>query len=823
MAYVNNPLAMRTITGAEDFTPDEQRIREHAKKVGQQIIEEGCILLKNDGTLPLKANRVNVFGALAANPFFGGRGSACADNSFAVGFFTALEEGGIQYNQALYNLYKNWTKRGKASVADYPKEHTVQKFKKASVLSTVIEVFSPPYVKELPSKKLSDAIIEEAKAFSDTAIVVLGRSGSEQHDMKPEELRLFPDEWAMLDKVCNSFDKVIVLINTANVMELGFVEEYPQIRAVLSIGFTARTGMRGVIRILKGEVSPSGRTVDTWYYRANEHPAFQNSGTFCYKNAPKRHFLMYKEDIYVGYRWAETFLDDGLYDQKVQFPFGYGLSYTDFHWAEASVQVQDQAVKVQLNITNIGSFPGKDVVEIYVRPPYTGKIEKPRKVLAVFAKTKTLSPKESEKITLNFSLYDIASYDTTNGCYALEAGEYTVEIARNAHEPVAECGFALDAAAFPLDPVTHKPIANRFYGFEGDFKKLTRRNLADYVPEPPQGHDYIAPECVVNYLKDSLPILGGKVPRMGEDYGINLSELKGKDWNDPLWEKYLSQFTAEEMIHLITHGGYQTTKNERLGLPETIASDGPGGIHDSVTRRSGISYPSGTTIASTWNVDLAQQYGCAVGSEASFMHVHEWYAPSLNIHRSPFGGRCFEYYSEDPLLVGKIGAAVVRGAQSQGLICHIKHFALNEEDAHRMSVHTWCSEQAIREIYAKPFEIAVKEGGANGVMSALNCIGATWAGECKPLLTGLLREEWDFHGCVVTDFANMKYQRCDIGVLAGNDLWLAPMGNGGYIKALQNAYCNDPASVGWAMRKAVKNICYMVLQTNCIPKNQTET
>lgn len=814
MAYVNNPLAMRAITGAEDFEPEEQLLRENAKNIGQKILEEGSVLLKNDGILPLQTDRVNVFGAVAANPFFGGRGSACADNSFAVGFFTALEEGGIRYNPTLYNLYKNWAKKGRASTAVYPPENTVQKFQKASVLSTVIEVYSPPYVKELPSAKLSDQIMGEAAAFSDTAIVMLGRSGSEQHDMKPQELRLFANEKAMLDKVCGTFDKVMVLINTADVMELGFLEEYPQIKAALSIGFPARTGMRGVIRLLKGEFSPSGRTVDTWYYRTDEHPAYQNSGTFCYKNAPKRHFLMYKEDIYVGYRYAETFLSGEEYDRKVQFPFGYGLSYTQFCWKNAAVQVRDQAVTVELDVVNTGKFSGKDVVQIYVRPPYTGRIEKPRKVLAAFTKTATLALEQSQHICLGFSLYDIASYDTKAGCYALEAGEYVVEIARNAHEPALLCSFVLDPITFSLDPVTQKPILNRFGDFEGSFKKLSRQNPADRIPEPPVDDDYIAPAGIVNYLKDTVPVLGGEMPALGADYGIKLAELKNKPWDDPLWEQFLSQFTLEEMIHLITHGGYQTTKNERLGLPETIASDGPGGIHDSVTRRSGISYPSGTTIASTWNVELAQEYGQCVGAEASFMHVQEWYAPSLNIHRSPFGGRCFEYYSEDPLLIGKIGTAVVRGAQSQGLVCHIKHFALNEEDANRLSVHTWCSEQAIREIYAKPFEIAIKEGGANGVMSALNCIGVTWAGECKPLLTGLLRDEWDFHGCVVTDFANMKYQRCDFGVQAGNDLWLAPMGNGGYIKELQNAYQKDPAGMARAMQRAVKNICYMVLQTN---------
>lgn len=417
MAYINNPLAFRTITGAEDFTPEEQILRENAKNIGQQIVEEGCVLLKNDGTLPLQTERVNVFGAVAANPFFGGRGSACADNSFAIGFFTALEEVGICYHQPLYNLYKNWAKKGRASLNAYPKEHTVQRFRQASVLSTVVEVFSAPYIKELPAAKLTDSIMQEAAEFSDVALVILGRSGSEQHDMKPEELRLFASERAMLDRVCSYFDKVIVLINTADVIELGFLEEYPQIRAALSIGFPARTGMGGVARILKGEVSPSGRTVDTWYYRTDEHPAFLNSGTFCYKNAKKRHFLMYKEDIYVGYRYAETFLNQESYRNKVQFPFGYGLSYTDFCWENVSLQVQDQVVQIQLKVTNTGSYAGKDVIQIYIRPPYTGKIEKPKKVLAAFAKTATLAPGQSETVSLSIPLYDIASYDTANGCY----------------------------------------------------------------------------------------------------------------------------------------------------------------------------------------------------------------------------------------------------------------------------------------------------------------------------------------------------------------------------------------------------------------------
>lgn len=284
----------------------------------------------------------------------------------------------------------------------------------------------------------------------------------------------------------------------------------------------------------------------------------------------------------------------------------------------------------------------------------------------------------------------------------------------------------------------------------------------------------------------------------------------------------MDQFTVEELAYLITHGGYETREIERLGIPASIASDGPAGIHDSYTARSGISYPSGTTIASTWNLELAEAYGIAIGTEASFMHVQAWYGPSMNLHRSPFGGRCFEYYSEDPLLSGKIAAAAVRGAQSRGLSCHIKHFALNEEDKHRLSVHTWASEQAIREIYAKPFEYAVKEGGATGVMSALNCIGEDWCGECEALLTGLLREEWGFCGCVVTDLAGAKYMKSVTGIRAGNDLWLAPMGNGLFEKPLLKAAAQAPGTMVPAMKKAAKGICYMLLHTNLFVRGKEE-
>ncbi len=814
----NNKLAFQAISGREDFTDEQNQVRRKAMKIGEEIIEESCILLKNEGLLPLKKRKVNVFGAVAAQPYFGGKGSSCADNSRAVEFYTALEKEGIMYNPELYSLYKNWVKKKKVSLEEYPPEETTQKFQKSTIVSTIYEVFSRPYQKELPAKYLTEKRMQKAAEFSDTACYVMGRSGSEQHDMTPQELRLMKEERETIRCICRYFENVIIILNTANVFELGFIEEFSGIKAVLSIGFPARTGMNAVARILTDKACPSGHTTDTWYYRTNEHPAFPNVGRFRYRNAKGRSLLEYKEDIYVGYRYSETFLGKEEYKQKIQFPFGYGLSYTKFDWNRMSAVLTDEGLRISCQIQNTGSFAGKDLVQIYVRSPYTGKIEKPALVLAGFYKTKLLDPGQAEDVTLTIPLYDFASYSEQKEAYLLEAGEYGICFARNAHEVKEEATITLGEYIFDRDPDTGKEIHNRFAFARGTFQRLKRIDGASATCQPPTDEEKMAATEICNYpdLKKK-PVLPKGLPyACGEDHRMMLSDLKGCSFEDVRWEWFLDQFTEQEMMETIVYGGYQTIDHERLGVPDTIASDGPAGIHDSVTQRSGISYPSGATVASAWNPSLAMALGESVGAESRYMHVQEWYGPSLNLHRSPFGGRCFEYYSEDPYLSGKLAAACVRGAQSQGLVCHIKHFALNEEDRERMHVHTWCSEQAIREIYIKPFEIVVKEGKALGVMSALNCIGEQWCGECSALLTGVLREEWEFRGCVVTDYAGMKYQRADTGVVAGNDLWLAPTGNGQYIKQLQQMLAADHDGTVAVLRQRVKNICYMVLHTHAM-------
>lgn len=815
-SVISNPKALQSPKSEGTYTESQKAVRANAQKVGADIVAEGTTLLKNNGGLPLKTNKVNVFGADAADPYLGGRGSACSDNSFGDRFYTALENQGVQYNKTLYNLYKNWVVNGEVSTKEYPQERTTLKFNEQSIVSTIKDVLAQPYHDELPASNLTDGIMKEAKAYSDTAIVMIGRVGSEQHDSTPDELALFKDEQDMVKKVAENFSNVIVIMNTADVFQMGFINQYPSIKSALFIGYPSQKGMDSVVKILKGEITPSGHTTDTYYYNVKDHPGYKNTGTFTYKNAPTRHFLDYKEDIYVGYRYAETFLTGKTYNQKVQFPFGYGLSYTTFEWSKPKLKTDKKdGLTVSVKVKNTGKYAGKDLVQIYVRPPYYGTIEKSAKVLAGYQKTDLLKPGDSQKVTIHIPWYTFASFDSSRAIYCLEKGDYKVELAHNAHSPADVEPFTLkNEIDWNKDPQTGKSIERRFKDYEGSFKKLSRKDGAGAMPAAPTDDDYIAPKSIVTYNQKLPSLKKAAIPDQTKDNGLKFSDMRKAAYDDPKWDQFVDQLSVKEMIHLTCYGGYQTTAIERLGVPDTNASDGPGGIHDSVESREGVSYPSGTIIASTWNPNLAFAWGDAIGKEARYMHVQEWYGPSLNLHRTPFGGRNFEYMSEDPYLIGTMGAQAVRGAQAQGLVCHIKHFALNEEDKNRTSVHTWASEQAIREIYTKPFEYAVKVGNAHGVMSALNCVGDKWAGECEALQTGLLRNEWGFQGAVVTDYASASYQRADTGLLAGNDLWLCPMMNSQYTNMVESAYALDPAAMTAALKCASKHILYMVAQTN---------
>lgn len=799
---------------------EDLAVFENSRKVGAEIVAQGCVLLENDGTLPLAAKKVNVFGTLAASPLFGGGGSGAGSPHLSIGFYQALEKEGIEYNETLYSLYKNWSVNGKVSTKSYPREGTVV-IKSNPAKDALAGMMSSPVTEELPAKKIPAKVVAEAKAYSEIAIVTIGRRGSEQHDNTVAELRLSEAEKSMLELVCSEFEKVIVIINAASVMELGFLKEYPQIKAALYIGFTGTCGMESVAKILSGKISPSGRLNDTFFYNIDDIPAIKNHGTHIYKGTEnrgpmigKRHFLLYKEDIYVGYRYAETFLSEDEYKAKIQYPFGYGLSYTSFVWSNYTVKQTAGGFEVSIVVRNAGECEGRDVVQIYVNAPYTGRVEKAERVLVGFAKTKLLAPGESECLTVRLTERDFASYSTELGGYIAEAGTYNILACRNAHEKVYSFGVELAEEIWKTDSKTGREIKNRLAHIDCGFTKLSRKDPKGTYPTEPTEAEHIPSEAILGFVAKKAPIIGGEKPVTKAKNGIMWSDLKGKSYDDPIWQRFVEQLSYKELRDIVVHGGWQTLDVPRLGVPEGSHLDGPAGFGCKNDRDINISFPSETILACTWNPDLAQAMGEALGEEAKIFKIHFWYGPAMNTHRSPIGGRCFEYYSEDPLLAGKFAAATVKGAQSKKLIPMCKHYVINEEDLHRMNGHMWCGEQAAREIYLRPFEIAIKEGGSMGLMSAINCVGEKWVAEDEAFMTGILRDEWGFEGCAITDSTVLKFQRADTGVPAGSDLWLTMMRYSLHNRQLNRQYRRDPNGIVRALQRAVKNVFWAHAHTD---------
>ncbi|MPM05322.1 hypothetical protein SDC9_51610 [bioreactor metagenome] len=788
-----------------------------SRRLSEEIAAESAVLLKNDdGFLPIPPGPVNVFGVLGAEPHFGGGGSGRYDRKTCIDLNDALCGAGFTTNRTLFCLYKNWAIMKKISQRE-PKKLF---FDQTSGIGAVKAMLVSPVTRELPQKALSAAVMREAQALSNVAIVVLGRGGSEQHDYAARELALTPEERAMLDRVCGAFERVVVLINSATMMELGFLSEYPQIKSALFFGLPGQCGLRAVARILCGEISPSGRLADTAFYRITDIPAVCNSGSFSYRQTrhklleEKRHLLFYKEDIYVGYRYTETFLHEDTYRETVQFPFGFGSSYTSFGWSDFSLQRRgNDRLIASLTVANMGGCGGKDVVELFVSAPKSGRLEKPEKVLIGFAKTRLLAQGETQRISTELRLRDAASYDSQNECFVLEAGDYIVEAGLNAHTPVCQAALSLEhLIEYRTDDVTGVPIRNRLSRIEGSFKRLSRSDPEGTMPVPASGKELEAPQGILDFTSKEAPLVGGEMPLIGVNNSLKLNDLAGRAPDDPLWQTFVEQFTLDELADLVIWGCYQTLDIPRLGIPETICADGPMGVHDGDL--FGTTFPSEFLLACSWNTDLAARLGVALANEARIFGISMLYGPAMNCHRSPIGGRCFEYYCEDPLLSGKMAAAEVRAAQENGLVTMIKHFAINEEDKHRGNGHVWVSEQAAREIYLRPFEMAVKQGGAHGVLSAINCIGETWCGESRELLTDILRTEWGFQGCCITDSASVHHMRPDTGVPAGSDLWLV-LGLDRYDERnLKKQLKKDPAGMARALQRACRNICWTVLQSN---------
>ena len=654
-------------------------------------------------------------------------------------------------------------------------------------------------VKEPSVDNYENGLLEHAKDFSDTAIVVFGRAGGEGADMPMDMaayeggtegrhyMELTENEEAMFDMVKENFEKVIVLINSSSPMELGFLEN-EKVDAAMWIGGPGSVGLQGVANALCGEVNPSGRLVDTYAYDATSSPAYMNIGDFTYTGtehenggmlggvAPYK-FMNYQEGIYVGYRYYETAAQDGYinYEETVQYPFGYGLSYTTFEQKMGELSADGDSISVDVTVTNTGKVPGKEVVQLYYTPPYTKVgIEKSHVVLAAFDKTDVLKPGESQTLTLSFMKEDMASYDYKDAkAYVLEKGDYAIKLMKNSHDVIDQRTYKVKETVANRESDLVE-ATNQFDDVAGDITYVSRADWEGTMPKEKAKDQAPSKEVLKALQNTKVETDPDAEDIVFKKHGLTLKDVKGLPYNDPKWEQLLEQLSIKDMEQLIGMSGWQSVRIGSVGKPEVLDVDGPAGLNGLINGTKGNQYTSAVVVGSTWNTELPEAFGEALGDEAYANKVSGIYGPAMNIHRTPFSGRNFEYYSEDALLSGKMGAAMVRGCNEKNVYTYIKHFALNDQETNAIGGANWCNEQAMREIYLKPFELSVKEGESKAIMTTWSRIGATWAGASKPLLQNVLRDEWGFEGFVITDNAMMgDFQNADQAIAAGNDMMLS--------------------------------------------------
>lgn len=810
-----------------------------ANELAKEVQSEAITMLKNDDSnLPLSGKKVNVFGWGSTNPVYGGTGSGSMSKQYkTVSLLDGMKQAGLKTNTELSKLYTDYRK-DRPEVGMFAQDWTLP---------------------EVPAKQYSDKLVSDAKDFSDEAVVVLTRVGGEGADLPTDMkakgityknnskdyddfqkgesfLQLSKTERDMIDLVTSNFKKVTLVYNGANTFQFDFLNDYPQIQSVVWCPPAGQTGFSALGEVLAGEANPSGKTSDTFLKDLTKSVSYNNFGKFEYTNMADKAakykgftgddvtaipgFVNYSEGIYVGYKFYETASDEGLinYDDTVAFPFGYGLSYTSFDQKLDSVKYKGGKVTVTATVTNTGDKAGKDVVEAYYNPPYTdGGIEKASKNLAGFEKTKELQPGESQKVTVKFDDDDMASYDYKGAkAYVLEKGDYDISIQSDSHHVIDHKAITVkDTVTYDSDSNTHngdKTVAtNQFDDVAGDVTYLSRADhFANYKEATAAPTNFKMSDKAKetfynnsNYDPKKFDKDSDKMPTTGAKNGLKLSDMYGKDYDDADWDKLLDQLTFDDMDNLIANGGYGTQAVKSVGKIQLTDADGPASLNNNFTGVGSIGFPASTAFACTWNKDLAKQFGEMIGDMAHDMHVAGWYAPAMNIHRNAFSGRTFEYFSEDSLLSGVMASSEISGAKSKGVYSFMKHFALNDQETKRTEMLcTWTNEQAMREIYLKPFEMSVKEGGAQAVMSSFNYIGNTYAGADSALLQTVLRGEWGFKGFVLTDyFGGYGYQNADQEVRAGNDSMLATT-------KITNHITDKSATSVKAMRQAAHNILY---------------
>lgn len=854
----------------QSASKDEAFANANAKNI--EICSEGFVLLKNEqNALPLASGaKISVFGKNSVDLSYGGSGSSGFTGIDYKTMDDSLTEAGFQTNAALRKFYEDDRASGAGRSSN-----------SSDLDSGDNEVIT---VGETPQSMYTQQVKDSYKEFGDAAIVVITRIGGEGFDLPRYQgdtegavsedshyLELDQNEIDLLTAVTDgSFGKVIVVFNIPSAFEAAFLEDTAyapfadKIDAAIWTGFAGGEGIMALGKILNGEVSPSGRLVDTWAADFSKDPTFFNFGTGPspaysdkYTNG-QYYFVDYEEGVYVGYRYYETrALTDGedWYAENVVYPFGYGLSYTQFAWEvgqpSASELKKDGTIEIDVTVTNTGAVAGKEVVQLYCTPPYyEGGIEKAAKVLCGFAKTGELQPNESETVTLSFDPYYAASYDyrDANGnsfCgYELESGDYILSVAHNAHETEKAFERSLyEDIRYSEDPVSQNTVENRYTGAEGytdsDYQLSTVLSRSDWEgtwPDAPTASEMTLSDDMLDELLDESPndpndLSGEAMPDFDMEGTLTIRDLlPGSSpepspqpiiaYDDPAWEELLDRCSVEELEKLINEGCYSTQAIEGIGLPATQHGDGPAGFTYFLNKDAVFGtchYCSEPVMAATFNEDLMEELGNTIGEEGYWGNdktgqpYSSIYAPGVNIHRSMFGGRNAEYFSEDPLLSGKMAAAEIRGCQEMGVICMVKHFAANEQETHRARNGdvSWLTEQSLREIYLRSFEIAVKEGESRGLMTSFNRIGLKWTGGDYRLITEILRDEWGFQGTVICDFnTHPEYMFSRQMAYAGGDLNLANT----------PVAWVDPTDVGdlVVLRRCAKNVIYSLANSNAM-------
>lgn len=845
----------------------------NAQEVNLKLAEEGFVLLKNENAaLPMnKGARISVFSKNSVNLSYGGSGSGGFDTSNNKNLYESLNDAGFVTNPTLKNFYES-SQSGPVRTANSSDLDNGDNQKIATA-----ETPQSKYTDAVRNSyaDYSDAALVVITRIGGEGFDLPRYQGDSEGAVSPDShyLELDQNEIDLLTAVTDgTFKRVVVVFNTPSSFEATFLKDSAyaafadKIDAAVWIGFTGSNGITALGEILNGDVNPSGRLVDTWAADFTKNPSFVNFGTGCLPDTTDKYdggmyySVDYEEGIYVGYRYYETRGEtdgENWYNANVVYPFGYGLSYTTFDWtvgdASASEIELGTTITVPVTVKNTGSVAGKEVVQLYASAPYTlGGIEKAHKVLVGFAKTKLLQPGESETVTVSFDPYSAASYDyrdaNSNGFsgYELEAGEYTLYVSRNAHE--SEKAIALNLAAdvqIGTDPTTDSEVVNRYTDSENfldsDWQLDTMLSRADWegtwpTPQTAQQHagtDRLYEEIRSEEHNNPTDFDSEEYPWFGEEPTLTLRDLlpsaeaEGYEpvvsYGDERWEELMMGCDEEEMIALINNGAYHTLAMESVGLPATIHGDGPSGFTCFMSKEQvngTCQYVSEPVMASTWNINLMNELGEAIGEEGTIgdkttgQPYSSIYAPGVNIHRSPFGGRCSEYFSEDPFISGMMGAAEVQGIQSRGVLPTVKHFVANEQETHRSigGDLSWLSEQALREIYLKPFEYTVKLGETRGIMTSFNRIGTRWTGGDYRLLTEILRNEWGFNGLVICDFNTIpQYMIPRMMFYAGGSLDLATQQS-----AMWTDCDTSDAGDAIVLMRAVKDVMYALVNSNAM-------